>query len=179
MTLGLVLLLSFFSLGTAMVGISAFIVREKVTTMHGMVFAMAMAMSMGLFVGTLSGILFQGHLISSTVIGIGGGIMVGGIIGSYFSFLALLEGLLSGVMAGMMGAMLGDMVKPGDWDILLMVIFTISLSICFMIMHEIMTYVQKRYAWVQIYQSPLIMASIFVLLCFVLFLQAPFILVPH
>ena len=129
-----------------------------------MVFSMAMGMSIGLFLGTLCGILYQGQLVLSMVLGIGGGVIAGTTIGSYFSFLALMEGMLSGVMAGMMGAMLGEMAKPGDWDTLIMVIFTISISICFLITYEIINYMKNPHIWIRMYQHPIIMGLIFAFL---------------
>ncbi|KRG13953.1 hypothetical protein ACA30_13600 [Virgibacillus soli] len=176
MTMGLVWLFSFLLIGSVGVGLSVFIIRKKVTTMHGMLFAMSMAMGIGLFVGTLFGILLQGQLLLSTVIGIGAGLIAGSIIGSYYSFLALLEGMLSGVMAGMMGAMLGEMVKPEDWDKAIMIMFTIALSICLLIIYEVFSHLKKHHTWNHLYQNPIIIGLIFVIICYFLFSQSPFII---
>lgn len=178
MTMGLVFLVSILLLCLAGVSVSAFLVRKLVTIMHGMLFAMSTAMGIGLFAGTLFGILFQGHLLQSTVIGICIGLVTGAIVGSYYSFLALLEGMLSGVMAGMMGAMLGEMIKPVDWDKAIMTMFTLALSICFFITYEVFTHLKKQPKWIHLFQNPFIIGLIFILLCLFLYSQTPFILKP-
>lgn len=178
MTIGLILLTSVLFTSLTVVGIGAFFVRKKVTAMHGMMFAMSMAMGVGLFFGTLLGILFQGDLLLSTVIGIGTGVLAGAVFGSFYSFLALLDGVMSGVMAGMMGAMLGEMIKPEDWDNTVMIMFTIALSICFLIINEILTYGKKQLIFFRMYQNPFIIGAIFVLLCFLLYSLTPFISKP-
>lgn len=178
MTISLIFLTSVLLTCLAVVGIGAFFVRKKVTAMHGMMFAMSMAMGVGLFFGTLLGILFQGDLLLSTVIGIGAGVLAGAVFGSFYSFLALLDGVLAGVMAGMMGAMLGEMIKPEDWDKTVMIMFTIALSICFLIINEILTCGKKQLIIYRMYQNPFIIGAIFVLLCFFLYSLTPFISKP-
>lgn len=176
MTIGLAFLVSLLLIYFICVLVFAFLVRKQVTTMHGMLFAMSSAMGIGLFGGTLFGILFQGQLLLSTVIGISIGLITGASIGFYYSFLALLEGILSGVMAGMMGAMLGEMVKPADWDKAIMTMFTIALSICFLIIYEIFNYWINQPKWFRFYQNPFITALMFSLICLFLYSQTPFIL---
>ncbi|MFS0645619.1 hypothetical protein [Siminovitchia sp. 179-K 8D1 HS] len=178
MTIGLILLTLVLLTCLAAVGIGAFFVRKKVTAMHGMMFAMSMAMGAGLFFGTLLGILFQGDLLLSTVIGMGTGVLAGAVFGSFYSFLALLDGVLSGVMAGMMGAMLGEMIKPEDWDKTVMIMFTIALSICFLLINEILKCGNKQLIFFRIYQNPFIIGTLFVLLCFFLYSLTPFISKP-
>ncbi|MBS4201814.1 hypothetical protein KHA93_19605 [Bacillus sp. FJAT-49732] len=164
-------LLFVFSAGA---GISAFIVRKKVSKMHGMLFTMSIAMGIGLFIGTLMGILFQSNMFLATVIGMGVGSIIGIVIGICFSFLAVFEGFLSGIMAGMMGAMLGVMLKPADWDRIIMIMFTIVVFISLMILFEVITYVKKQNLLISILQKPYLVGPIFFLLCYILFLQAPF-----
>ncbi len=178
MIMGLVLLIFVLLICLSGVAVSAYFVRKKVTVMHGMLFAMSMAMGIGLFGGTLFGILFQGDLLLSTVIGIGVGAVAGAIIGSYYSFLASLEGLLSGVMAGMMGAMLGEMVKPADWDKAIMIMFTIAMSISLIVTYEIFNLPKSQRKWIRLYQNPFIMGLLFILLCLFLYTQTPFIPKP-
>ncbi|MCR2822232.1 hypothetical protein [Lederbergia panacisoli] len=155
-------------------GISAFIVRKKVSSMHGMLFTMSISMGIGLFAGTLMGILFQDNMLLATVIGMGVGSVIGIIIGIFFSFLAVFEGLLSGIMAGMMGAMLGVMLSPIDWDRIIMIMFTIVVFISLMILFEVFTYMKKRNFLINILQNPFLVGPLFFLLCYLLFLQAPF-----
>ncbi|RST76105.1 hypothetical protein D4T97_004760 [Siminovitchia acidinfaciens] len=176
MTKGLAFLVSVLLIHFAGVSVSAFIVRKQVTAMHGMLFAMSMAMGIGLFAGTLFVILFQGQLLLSTVIGICIGLITGASIGSYYSFLALLEGMLSGVMAGMMGAMLGEMIDSADWDKAIMTMFTIALSICFLIIYEVFTQWNSQPKWLRLYQNPFIIVLMFSLLCLFIYSQTPFIL---
>lgn len=176
MTIGLAFLVSVLLIYFTNVLVSSFLVRKQVTMMHGMLFAMSLAMGIGLFAGTLFGILFQGQLLLSTVIGISIGLITGATIGFYYSFLALLEGMLSGVMAGMMGAMLGEMIKPADWDKIIMTMFTIALSICFLIIYETFTYWENQPKWIRFYQHPFIFALMFMLVCLFLYSQKPFIL---
>ncbi|MBS4219897.1 hypothetical protein KHA96_16410 [Bacillus sp. FJAT-49711] len=164
-------LLLVFLLGA---GISVFMVRKKVSNMHGMLFTMSIAMGIGLFAGTLMGILFQDNMLLATVIGMGVGSIIGILMGMFFSLLAVFEGLLSGVMAGMMGAMLGVMLKLMDWDRIIMIMFTIVVFICLMILFEVFTYMKKRNLFIAILQNPLLVGPIFILLCYLLFLQAPF-----
>ncbi|MBS4205047.1 hypothetical protein [Lederbergia citrea] len=181
MTIGLVLLATLLLICSCGAGVSAYIFRKKLTAMHGMLFAMSLAMGIGLFVGLLIGIIYQGNLLLSTVIGMGAGFMTGIIIGSFYSFLALLEGMLSGMMAGMMGAMLGEMIMPTDWDKTIMIMFTIASSICLLIIFEIFAHVKKQSKLIRIYQNPFIIGPIFVLLCLLLYSQAPFFTewIPH
>lgn len=174
MTLSLLILCTVLLISSVGVGGFAYIYKKEMTAMHGMLFAMSIAMGSGLFVGTLVGILFKGNLLLSTTLGMGAGFITGIIIGLFYSFLALLEGMLSGMMAGMMGAMLGEMVKPVDWDQTIMIMFTVALSICFLILFEIFHHIKLRGKWILIYLNPIIIGSIFVLLCVILFSQAPF-----
>ncbi|MBW8351042.1 hypothetical protein K0H71_16575 [Bacillus sp. IITD106] len=148
--------------------------RKKLSNMHGMLFTMSIAMGIGLFSGTLMGIFFQDNILLATVIGMGFGSIIGIFMGIFFSFLAVFEGLLSGVMAGMMGAMLGVMLKPMDWDRIIMIMFTIVVFICLMILFEVFTYIKKRNFLINILQNPFLAGLIFFLLCYFLFLQAPF-----
>lgn len=175
MTTGLILLISVFFSCFSGVAVCAFFARKIVTVMHGMIFAMSMAMGMGLFAGTLLGIVFQGHLLLSTVVGMGAGAIAGALIGSYFSFFALLEGMLSGVMAGMMGAMLGEMIKPADWDKAIMIMFTFALLICFLLIYEILAFLKEQTKWMRYYQNPVMIGFLFILLCLFLYTQTPFI----
>ncbi|MCJ8008591.1 hypothetical protein ACFFF5_08235 [Lederbergia wuyishanensis] len=167
----LTFLLFVFSVGA---GVSVYIVRKKVSNMHGMLFTMSIAMGIGLFVGTLMGILFQDNMLLATVIGMGVGSVIGIFIGLFYSLLAVFEGLLSGIMAGMMGAMLGVMLNPLDWDRIIMIMFTIVVFICLMILFEVITYVQKANMLTNILKKPYLVGPIFFLLCYILFLQAPF-----
>ncbi|WP_339162411.1 hypothetical protein [Siminovitchia sp. FSL W7-1587] len=175
MTTGFILLISVFFTCFFGVAVCAFFARKKVTVMQGMIFAMSMAMGMGLFAGTLLGIVFQGHLLLSTAVGMGAGALAGALIGSSFSFLALLEGMLSGVMAGMMGAMLGEMIEPADWDKALMLMFTFALLICFLLAYEILPLLKEQFKWMRYYQNPFLLCFLFFLLCLFLYTQTPFI----
>lgn len=174
MTWGLTIVTVVLLVCSCGVGVTTYIFRKDVSTMHGMLFSMSMAMGIGLFSGTLVGILFQGNLLLSTVIGIGAGFIVGIIIGTFYSFLAIMEGMLSGIMAGMMGAMLGEMVKPMDWDKTVMIMFTIALFICFVITFEILNHVKYQSNWIRIFQNPFVIGPIFIILCIWLFSQSPF-----
>lgn len=175
---GLVLLVFVLVSFSVALGIFAFVSKEKVTAMHGMMFAMSMAMGMGLFFGTVLGISFQGDLLISTLIGMGTGVLAGVIFGCIYSFLALLDGVLSGIMAGMMGAMLGEMIYPEDWDKTIMIMFTIALVICLLITNEILKYWKNQSICIRIFQNPIIIGSLFILICFFLFSFSPFIPKP-
>ncbi|MBS4208448.1 hypothetical protein [Bacillus sp. FJAT-50079] len=135
MTLGLYALCSILAI--CFVGVSLCIYRNHLSVMHGMVFAMAIAMVNGLFAGTLVGILFQGNLFLSTIIGISIGSSAGILIGSFHSIIVILEGALSGVMAGMMGAMLGEMVAATYWDVMMFIMFALALFVYLLIIIEV------------------------------------------
>ena len=181
MTFGLVNVIIVILVCLCGVFVSGYMFREKVSQMHGMLFSMSMAMGIGLFVGTLVGILFQGNLLMSSLLGIGAGFIVGTIIGTFYSFLAVMEGMLSGIMAGMMGAMLGEMVKPIDWDKTIMIMFTMVLFICFLVIFEIFNHVKYQSNWIRIYQNPFVFGPIFILVCLLIYSQAPFFtaMIPH
>ena len=151
-----------------------YLLRKELSSMHGMVFSMAIAMGTGLFAGTLAGIYFQGSLFLSTVAGIAIGAGIGLLMGALFSMLAVLEGLLSGIMAGMMGAMLGEMVLPQHWDQTLILMYATALSVCALISIETYRILKKKVKWLQVYQHPAVMGMLLVFLCLLAFILGPF-----
>ncbi|KRG13412.1 hypothetical protein ACA29_08705 [Lederbergia galactosidilytica] len=65
--------------------------------------------------------------------------------------------------------MLGEMVKPEDWDKAIMIMFTIALSICLLIIYEVFSHLKKHHTWNHLYQNPIIIGLIFVIICYFLF----------
>src|SRR5699024_3185118 len=115
-------------LSTVLAIFIAFKLRERLTTMHGMVITMALGMNIGLTSGVLFGSLYQGNLYLSTIISIAIGALAGLACGISFGLLPSLEGFMSGLMGGMMGAMLGEMITLEQSAILTNIMLALTTS---------------------------------------------------
>ncbi|TES45870.1 hypothetical protein E2L07_20105 [Halalkalibacterium halodurans] len=113
--------------------IFAYMYREKLSHMVGMVISMTVGMIVGISVGTLSAILYPESFFEVTIISMLIGGLIGVIAGYPFSLTAILDGLMSGIMGGMMGTMLGLMVPPENQNQLLNIISLLTVGVFFLV----------------------------------------------
>lgn len=115
--------------------ITRFIVifRKQLTSMIGMMAAMALGMTIGLAMGGLVAVWLPDQFFHSTMIGMLIGGAVGVMAGIPISLMAVIDGLLSGIMGGMMGTMLMVMMSADYVAITIKLMSVICSGIVFLV----------------------------------------------